>query len=322
MENDNTSLIQKRAIVAGATGFIGANLTRKLLDRGYQVGVLLREESYSFSLDDISDHIEFLHVDYQQQTKLNETFENFNCTHIFNCAQPGFKLYEKHEQFSLMLSEGIQVMMSLLLAAAKLKGLQSMVHCCSSTIYDWSEDAYLLSEETKVNPTTLRGIAKATERNLCKFYASKQDLPVRLARVFRAYGPWDKDQKLILKALDAIYKNHEISLTNSAYKRDYVYVGDLVNGLIDLAEAHVEHGVEINFGGGAEFSAEDMVTELEKLTGLKAKISSDSYPKNTYDKGRYLASIEKAKQILNWMPSTNIEEGLAETIKWYKKYKM
>ncbi len=320
MDDHESCIVEKKAIVAGATGFIGANMVRRLIAQGYKVGGMTRKESSIWRIEGIIDQVELHRVDYGNQEEVSNIMRKYHPTQLFNCTQPDFMLLNDKKNFGNVLCESIQVLSCLLEASTKLNGLKSFVHCCSSNIYDWSSDAYLLSEGTLINPTTLRGIVKSTERDLCRYYVSKNNCPVRLARIFRAYGPWDAEDKLIVKTLQSIYQSKELSIAQSEFKRDYVYVGDLVKGMIAFAESDAESGSEINFGGGQDYSAGEIVNRIEKLSGLNVVRSSAAYPKNNYDKGRFLSSIQKAKDVLGWQPRTTIDEGLSRTIDWYKQY--
>lgn len=240
MSDQENCATKKKAIVAGATGFIGANLIRKLIERGFQVGILLRKESNVWRIDELLNQLEIYEVNHELKNEVSDIILKFNPTHVFNCAQPSFILLNDEKEFANILANSIHVLSNLLEGSSKIHGLESFIHCCSSTIYEWSSDSYILSENTNVSPTSLRGIVKSTERNLCKHYSSKNQLPVRLARIFRAYGPWDSKDKLIVHALSSIYKGCELSISRSEFKRDYVFVEDLAHGMIDLAKSDVK----------------------------------------------------------------------------------
>ena len=98
--------------------------------------------------------------------------------------------------------------------------------------------------------------------------------------------------------------------------RSFCYVDDLVNGLIAMMEQDIDLG-PINLGNPTEISILELAETILKLTNSKSVIELKPLPEN--DPARRKPSIEKAKDVLHWEPSVSLDDGLAETIKYFKK---
>lgn len=310
----------KKVLITGGNGFIGSNLASRLVQEGAKVSIFVREESHLGNLSPILADVMTYSVNYGDYDVIKKHMSFIAPHHIFNLAQPYATDLKSHVDFANQLQEASNLLINLIEASRSYnQNLVSFIHACSPMIYRWSERSYVLGEDTPFGPDTFRGLIKLNQRNICEFYFQQKGFPVRLARIFRAYGPYDHSHKLIIKALDCMRSGTPISLGNSVFKRDYVFIDDLVEGFLLLANATVTNGFEFNFGSGTQYAAVDIVDRIESLTGSKPDKRFD-YSKNTYDKGAYLADISKAKKELGWVPNHTLETGLSKTIDWYENF--
>lgn len=310
----------KKILILGGTGFIGANLVDKLVGLQAKVYVMLRRESKLDRLQKLKDKVTFCMVDFTNSAEVTQAIQEIDPQYVFNFAHPsGFGL-KNADAFATQVSESTRLLTNVLNAVnMACTNLISFVHGGSCFVYQWDSTSYLLSEKTPLGPSTYRGLIKLNERNICRYFVDKYNLPVKIARIFRAYGPWDHDYKLIIKVLKTIQSNGSIAIGKDEFKRDYIYIEDLAEGILALAGADQPPGTEINFGGGTQYSAAEIVTVIEKILGIEVNKTND-YTPNQYDKGNILADITLAKNQLDWEPRFTIEKGLTKTISWFKDY--
>lgn len=307
-----------KVLVLGGTGFIGSNLVHKLHSFDCELYLLARQESNFNNLESIIDEIEIRFNDLSSGVEVDQIIEEIMPDYIFNLAQPGYQNLGDSLVFSTQINETTSLTYNLLNALVKYQtNLKSYVHACSSTVYHWSPELHVLSEETPLLPSTLRGLIKLNERNIYKFFASQYNVPIRIGRVFRAYGPYDHDYKLIVKALKSTPSN-PIAIGKEEFKRDYIFVEDLIDGFLMLATSDVPSGIEVNFGSGDQYSAIEIIRMMENILSKEIPKTMDYQP-NVFDRGNYLADIGLAKNLLDWTPRTNIREGLLKTIDWFQK---
>ena len=317
------SFAEKNILITGGSGFIGSNLARDLLAQKANVQLFVRQESDLWRLKDINSEINKFKVNPSDFDSILHAMNEVQPHYIFHFAQPASNKYltQRVLDFQQQLSHTYTYLINLLEAAREnQKNLVSFVQACSSYIYRWAPDKYLLHEKTPFDPTTLRGIAKLNERNICMYFARQKKLPINIARIFRAYGPWDSGQKLIVTALRAARLNQPFPVANSCFKRDYIFTKDLTEGILLLAKSNLPTGTEMNFGSGQQFSALEIIETMENILGTEIPKITDAYPPNPYDKGNFLADISLAKNVLGWQPGTSIDEGLRQTIEWYKTF--
>ncbi|WP_258101420.1 NAD-dependent epimerase/dehydratase family protein [Marinoscillum pacificum] len=311
-----THFFNKTILVTGGTGFIGSNLVHRLVSYGANVHVIVRTTSHLNRIEAVKSQINLIDVTGLSANLLTTKIIDLSPEYIFNLAQPAYKELISIDVFADQLRSTSSLLMTLLHASCTSSNLRAFVHGCSSTIYHWNEESYILSEKTILKPATERGLIKLNERNLCVFGAEVLNLPIRIARIFRAYGPRDHSYKLIIKVIECIMNNQPMSVTNDRYKRDYIYIEDLIDGLLLMAINKIENGCEVNFGSSKQYSAREIICLIESVIG-KDLVKSGELKPSVYDRGEYVADISKAEELLGWKNSRSIEKGLDETIKWY-----
>jgi len=176
----------------------------------------------------------------------------------------------------------------------------------------------LISEKTAFQPISNKGLTKLSERNLCLYYAHNYDMPIRLARIFRAYGPKEEQDRLILSILLAAKNKTPIKLSSPEIVRDYTFIDDLVEGILKIAHTDLASGEEINIASGVPSNSSDIVLIIEDILRIKINISKEVYHKMPADRTNCMVDISKAKELLNWVPKTSMEEGLKQTYNWWE----
>ena len=141
-------------------------------------------------------------------------------------------------------------------------------------------------------------------------------------RFFTVYGPWGRPDMAYYLFAEAISKNTPIKVFNNGeMERDFTYIDDIVNGIAKVIEANIvdrEHYKIYNIGNNKTESLMDFITIIEKA--LNKKASKEMYPMQQGDVPRTFANIDKLTDDFGYKPSTSINKGLKEFIKWYKKY--
>jgi len=304
-------------LITGGAGFIAANLARTLIGLQAKVFLIVKPTSDRWRIKDISNKATILDIDLSDDNSLNKVITEVSPSIVFHLAQTSAYLLKSADDYHrhLSISTGNLINLFNCLLNSNITGF---VHACSSMIYRRNKDSYRLSENTPFDPINFRGMIKLNERNICKHFARKHKFPVRLARIFRAYGPWDHSNGLIIKALDTCRTNSQIQLAEKQFKRDYIYIDDLTNAMLAIGINNLEPGAEINLAGSNQYSAPEIIHMLEQVLGMKILKSAQNYPRNTFDFGNIIGDTTKAKELINWEPATPILEGLRKTVTWYK----
>jgi len=319
MNNSDDFFYGKKVIITGASGFIGSHLSRELMYKGAKVYAFVRKQSDLWRLKSIFGKIEIIEVDLLNFKNTHKLIDKIRPNYIFHFAIPSHTLLrdalDLRRQIDITNGHLINLFQSIELSNIKLNGF---IHACSGSVYEWNKHHFVLTESTPLQPSTLRGMLKLSQRNLCLYLSKNDNIPIKLARIFRAYGPWETPSKLIVKALDSERLKTPILLGNDEYKRDYIFIKDLIDGILALTKSNMPSGTEMNFGSNFQYNPSEIVTKIEQILGNEIPKSLNTYPKNLYDKGDFIADCSLAKKKLGWLPTTEIEKGLKATISWYK----
>jgi nucleoside-diphosphate-sugar epimerase len=141
--------------------------------------------------------------------------------------------------------------------------------------------------------------------------------PVTILRPFAVYGPWEDESRLVPRAVLAALGGGELPLTGGA-RRDFVFVGDVIDAAVAAALADVPAGEIINVGTGRATSNDELVASLERATGAAVRVLPDSYERRAWDAGAWVADVSKADRALGWCPSHTLDEGLRTTFAWFR----
>ncbi|GAA3522540.1 NAD(P)-dependent oxidoreductase [Aquimarina addita] len=321
MNNFNDFFLKKKVVVTGASGFIGSHLVKELNQQGAQVYAFVRNQSDLWRLPSTDSTIHVIKIDLLDSKHVQEVMRSIQPNYIFHFAIPPHSFLKSEQDLQRQIHHSTQHLINLFTAVKDQNiPLESFIHACSGAVYHWEPNHFIFNESTSLHPTTLRGRLKLSQRNICLDLGKSNNIQVKIARIFRAYGPWEIHSKLIIKALEATTTGIPIPLGHQKFKRDYIFINDLIEGILKLAATNVSDGIEMNFGSSAQYSASEIITLLEKQLGREVPKQLNAYPKNLYDQGDFIADCSLAKQQLNWEPTTSIEQGLMKTIQWYQAF--
>jgi len=310
---------QKKIIVTGGTGFIGSNLVRTLLSYSAKVHLFVRKDSNLSRVEDILNDLTVIEVEPSIISSVQMEIKKISPEYFFHFAIPPHNKLRNPQEFVEQLKQSSLYLTNILQSISEISEFKAFIHACSANIYRWSEGRSL-DESTPFDPTNFRGMLKLNERNICKYFSRNGKFPIYLARISRAYGPWDSEDKFILTALNAVKNDSILLLGNEKYKRDYIYTEDLIRGVLLLASSKLPSGTEMNLGSSSQYNVLAIVNILEEILGLEIPKKLNAYPKNVYDKGDFLIDNNFAKKTLNWEPEFSLYEGLKATIEWHKNF--
>lgn len=303
-----------KALITGCAGFIGSHLVDKLLKQGYEVinidcftdyyareikevniSNALKNKNFKFIEEDILNMDKFPDVDY-----------------VFHLAAQAGVRASWGKSFAIYTRNNIEATQKLL-EFYKDREIKKFVYASSSSVYG---DAELpMKENSLLKPVSPYGVTKLAGENLCYLYWKNYRVPTTSLRYFTVYGPRQRPDMAIHKFVRAILKGDEITVYGDGTQtRDFTYVGDAVEANLLAANNNLV-GEVFNIGGGTRISVNELIKKIEEIVGKKAKIKYIEKEKG--DVRETLADISKAKELLNWNPKVNIDEGLRRYIKGY-----
>lgn len=315
----------KRVLVTGATGMVGACLVKELLAQGAYVVVLVRD------------------ADPQSELFRGKTIEKVNAVNgaleDFWALERGINEHEVDTVFHLGAQTivGTARRFPLPTFEANVRGTYNLLEACrlhqslvKRIVVASSDKAYgdqvrlPYTEETPLQGRYPYDVSKSCGDLIAQSYFHTYALPVGIARCGNIYGGGDLNwSRVVPGTIRAILKgDRPIIRSDGKYVRDYIYVKDVVQAYVRLAERLDDgaiQGQSFNFSVGEPLTVLEIVGVIQRLMHaehLQPVIRNSA-------KGEILSqflSSEKAGRLLNWEPSCGLEKGLEETISWYQAY--
>ena len=307
----------KRCIITGATGFIGANLLRTLLQKGHEVHVLLRPGYNPQRLQDVRDQAQLHIIDLLDAEDTGQVLQAIKADWIFHLAAHGAYSWQTDAQ--QMIQTNLTSTINLIESCAKV-GFEAFVNTGSSSEYGFKNHPPL--EDEIVKPNSMYAITKVAATQYCQYVADQQELPIATLRLYSAYGPYEDERRFIATLVRRGLQGELPPLVNPDTARDYVYVEDVCDAyLLAASKISLELGAIYNIGSGVQTTIRQAVEMARKLMHIDVVPDWNSMPNRSWDTSVWVANNDKAIKELGWRPQHDFQSGLERTIEWMKKTK-
>jgi len=326
-------------LVTGAAGFIGAETSRALLERGDEVvGIDNLNDYYDPSLkqarlqrlqQQFGNRFRFERLDFADAdalTSFADTIEIDSIVHLG--AQAGVRYSLEHPEAYVRSN---LVGHCNMLELAKARRPRHMVYASSSSVYGGNKSLPFRVEDRVDHPLSLYAATKKADELLSESYASLYRLPLTGLRFFTVYGPWGRPDMAMWIFAKAIYAGEPIPLFNGGdMRRDFTYIDDIVRGVVACLDGPPADDGQAKAGGSTSPHAlynignsrsEDLmrvVELLEQEIGRKALL--DPKPMQAGDVRETSADISAIERDHGFQPSTSIDEGVPRFVRWYREY--
>jgi len=304
----------KRTLVTGASGFVGANLARRLLRDGQQVHLFLRADYQPWRLEEISGDCDVSLGDIRDRESVRRAINAAKPEWVFHLSAYG--AYSNQAGFEQMLATNVIGCANLLDSCIE-AGVEAFVQTGSSSEYGYQ--AHASREDGRIDPNSHYAITKAAATHYCQFTARKLGFQAVTARLYSIYGPYEDPARLIPTLLVYGLRGELPPLVSPDTARDFVYVDDAVEALIRLAcGKHISPGAVYNVASGSQTTLGDVVQEARKLLGIAAEPVWGGMPARAWDTGVWVGDATAICRDAGWVAETTLEEGLKRTIYWLK----
>jgi len=306
----------KRILITGAAGFLGSHLCDRFINEGFDVVGMdnlitgdLKNIKHLFKLK----NFEFYHHDVSKYVHVSGKLD-----YILHFASPASPIdYLKIPIQTLKVgSLGTHNLLGL----AKAKKARILIASTSEVygdplVHPQTEEYY--GNVNTIGPRGVYDEAKRFQEAITMAYHRFHGLETRIVRIFNTYGPRMRlnDGRVIPAFLGQALRGEDLTVFgDGSQTRSFCYVDDQVEGIYKLLFSDYSHPV--NIGNPHEITILDFAKEIIKLTGTAQKIIFKPLPKD--DPMQRQPNIDKAKEILNWSPRVNREEGLTKTYAYFK----
>jgi len=303
-------------LVTGATGFIGANLTRRLIALGARVHAVVRPGTNLWRLEDVASGLAMHDVNMSDRAGLLAAVQQATPEIVFHLAADGAA---RHDAAAAQLfATNVLGTLNLLEAAATV-AYRRFVHIGGSSEYGPREVP--LRETDRLEPVTPYGASKAAATLATQQHARAHGRPIVILRPFSVYGAWESPSRLIPTATWAALDGRDLPLTEPGYRRDLVHVDDVVDACVTAAGHDVAPGEIINVGTGCQSSNEEVVGIIERVSGCIIQKRVGEYRARLSDTAHWVADTTKAEQVLGWKASRSLEAGLRDSVAWWTAHR-
>ncbi len=308
--------MKKKVLVTGGAGFLGSHLCERLLNDGHEV--LCMDNYFTGGKQNIA-HL--LSNPYFELIRHDVTMPYFvEVDEIYNLACPASPI---HYQYNPIKTIKTSVMGAINMLGLAKRIRAKILQASTSEVYG-DPDIHPQPEEywghvNPIGPRSCYDEGKRCAESLFVNYHNQNNVRIKIIRIFNTYGPrmHPNDGRVVSNFIVQALKNDDITIYGDGLQtRSFCYVDDLVNGMMAMMKTGDEITGPINIGNPGEFTMLQLAEQVIRLTGSKSKIRHESLPAD--DPMQRQPDISKAKEILQWEPKVNLEEGLIKTIEYFK----
>jgi transketolase len=308
----------KTFFITGSTGFIGANLVRKLIEnKENKVHILTREKSNLWRIKDILNNSNlFSHTgDLLEIEGLKKILHEIRPDYIIHTAVYGGLPSEKDIS---KITQTNYIGTVNLLEASKGLDYKYFINTGSSSEYGKKNSA--MKESDILEPNTQYGISKAAATHYCNNFAKKENKPIVTLRLFSPYGEYEEKDRLFPYVIKTYLQNESLKIGNSAAVRDFIQIKDVVNAYLSVINSEkLFYGEIFNVGSGKQHSVKEVIDLVYKNNLIKPDIILSEDKKRAFDTEVWVADISKIKRELGWQADISFSEGIEKTIDWFRK---
>jgi UDP-glucuronate 4-epimerase len=328
-----------RVLVTGAAGFIGFSVSQRLLARGDEVigidcindyyDVRLKEARVAWLAKAGGNRFAFIRQDFADYSALVTALEPYRFDRVIHLgAQAGvrYSIENPHAYLHANLAGHLN-----LLEVSRHRSLEHMVYASSSSVYGGNTKLPFAVEDRVDQPISLYAATKKADELMSETYAHLYRLPLTGLRFFTVYGPWGRPDMMMWIFTKKILAGEPIPVFNHGdMYRDFTYIDDIVTGVVACLDNPPPDDGAIKAGGSTKphrlynignHRSEHLmkvVEILEEQCGRKAEI--DFQPMQPGDVRQSFADIEAIRGDLGFEPTTSIDVGVPNFVRWYREY--
>jgi NAD dependent epimerase/dehydratase len=309
----------RKVLVTGAGGFIGSHLAELMARSGADVRAFVRYTSRGDHgwLEDVAPDparaIEVFRGDLANPEAVRSAMEGCEVVFHLGALIPIPYSYLHPREF---VTANVEATLNVLEAARREEPAR-IVLTSTSEVYGTAQHVPI-DEEHALHPQSPYAASKVGADQLALSYQRSFGTPVVVARPFNTYGPRQSARAVIPTIITQALTRDVVELGATAPTRDFLYVEDTAAGMAACAAAEGVEGEVINLGTGTEVSIGELAERVLRQLGRDVSVSVDESrlrPKDS-EVERLVADTSKAKRLLGWEPTVDLDEGLRRTIEW------
>lgn len=309
-------------LVTGGAGFIGSHVIPELLKRGDTIVNIDNVNDYydvglkRARLARFEGNIEHHEIDIADREAVADIFKKHTFDAVCHLAAQAGVRFSIENPFIYADSNYIGTLN--IFEYAKQHAVPHIVFASTSSVYGKNEVMPFTEEDRVDTPMSIYAASKRACELLAHSYNHLFNMHITALRFFTVYGPWGRPDMSLALFTKAILADEPVNVFNNGdMARDFTYVDDIVSGIIGALR--VPNGFQIyNLGNGSPVLLMDFIHAIEH--SLEKKAVLNLMPMQQGDVPKTWASIEKAQKDFGYVPQTNVQEGVAQYVSWYRSY--
>jgi len=329
-------------LVTGSAGFIGSELTLKLLSRGDTVVGIDNHNDYydpaikEARLDRFIDNPNYTHIraDLTDHQAIEGMFTNYKPERVVNLAAQAGVRYSIENPLAYINSNIVGF--AHILEGCRHNDVEHLVYASTSSVYGANTSMPFSVHQNVDHPLSVYSASKKSNELMAHTYSHLYGLPTTGLRFFTVYGPWGRPDMALFLFTKAILSNKKIQVFNHGkHRRDFTYIDDIVEGIIRTLDTPATSNLEwnsdqpdpgssnapwrvYNIGNNKPVELMDYIAALEKALGKTAE--KEFLPLQAGDVPATYANVDDLVEQFDYKPSTSVEEGINRFVSWYRDY--
>lgn len=309
-EQITDQLSDSKVLVVGGGGFIGSALSKTLNTLGARVVCLVRSGTKkSGALLNVRTVL----ADIREHASLKKALANYSFDYVFNLG--GYIDHSPYLEGGRNIVDVHYTGVLNLLDYVFTSSLKKFVQIGSSDEYGNGPSPQ--SENLREAPISPYSAAKTGATHLIQALSRTEGLPGVVVRLFLVYGPGQDDRRFLPQIIKGCLDGRTFPTSSGKQLRDFCYIEDVVEGLILAAVKPKSAGHVINIASGQPIAIRAVIEKVVELIG-SGQPDFGAYPYRVGENMELYADISLAKNMLDWNPKTDLEEGLKITVEYYK----
>ena len=305
--------LNQPVLVTGSTGFIGSNLVRELLNKKINPHIIVRDESNLWRIKDIIKNTQVHYADLINFTEINSLVKKIKPRTIFHLAAYGAYAFQNDKE--LIKSSILDSTINFLDICAE-TGFDVFINTGSNSEYGFMDHA--MSEVDTLKPNSYYSVFKSAATLYCQYTSIEKRLPIITVRPFHVYGPYEENTRLIPVLVNHLLNNKCPPLVDPDISRDLIYINDVIELLLLIAQNPTNNGDIFNIGSGKQYTIKEIFDITSELIGANIKPKWNTMKNRSWDQKKWVSDMTKVKTVLNWEPNISLKQGLSDFIQWSK----
>jgi len=304
----------KRVILTGGSGFVGANLARRLVRDGHELHLFLRAEHSDWRLTEILEDTQTHEVDLRDSARTAALVESIRPEWVFHLATYG--AYPSQTDERRMVQTNVFGTMNMVNACVQ-SGCESFINTGSSSEYGLKDHAP--SEDEDLEPNSAYAVTKAAATRFCRDISLAHAAKIQTLRLYSVYGPFEEPGRLVPTLVSRGLEGKLPPLANPETARDFIFVDDVVDAylLAAFAEPHEPGGI-YNIGTGVQTSLREAVDVARRVFEIRAEPEWGTLPARAWDTDVWVADNTKFRNRFQWQPRFDFDRGFRATVEWFR----